>query len=47
MPAAPERVLVGVEAPDFTFPGAGLSGTRLRDYRGRSHVLLVFLRGFG
>jgi peroxiredoxin len=40
------QVFVGAEAPDFTLPSASGDLVRLSDYRGRKHVVLVFLRGF-
>jgi peroxiredoxin len=47
MPAEPERVRVGADAPDFTLPSTGRGRIRLADYRGHEQVLLVFLRAFG
>ena len=47
MPADPERVRVGAEAPDFTLASPGRGSVRLADYRGREPVLLVFMRAFG
>ena len=47
MPAEPELVPVGAEAPDFVLESPGRGSLRLRAYRGREHVLLVFMRGFG
>jgi len=45
--AGPNTVEVGLPAPPFALPAA-LGGTvSLADYRGRSCVVLVFLRGFG
>lgn len=39
-------VQVGMPAPDFTLPAVGRDGTvSLRDYRGRSPVLLALFRG--
>jgi len=34
-------------APDFEAPDVEGRLVRLSDYRGKSHVVLVFLRGFG
>ncbi|RJP73061.1 MAG: hypothetical protein C4524_15215 [Candidatus Zixiibacteriota bacterium] len=43
-----ELLPLGSPAPDFTLEGVGPEGllqVRLRDYRGRRHVLLVFYPG--
>jgi peroxiredoxin len=46
VPGEDSKVLVGSEAPDFVLDGT--RGTvRLADFRGREHVLLVFMRAFG
>jgi peroxiredoxin len=45
MPAT--SVPVGAEAPDFTLASPGHGTITLSDYRERTSVLLVFLRGFG
>lgn len=47
MPADPERVRVGAEAPDFTLASPGRGSVRLADYREREQVMLVFMRAFG
>jgi len=47
MPALASRLPVGSEAIDFTLSSASSSEISLRDYRGVSNILLVFLRGFG
>ena len=46
MPAEPQHVPVGAPAPDFALESP-LGLVRLSDYRGREHVLLVFMRAFG
>lgn len=46
MPAQSRSVPIGSEAPDFTLPAVTGEQVRLSDYRGRQHVVLVFLRGF-
>jgi peroxiredoxin len=40
------RVPPGAAAPDFSLPASDGSLVSLADYRGKSRVLLVFLRGF-
>jgi peroxiredoxin len=40
------RVELGVAAPDFQLEDFSGSPVRLSDLRGKSHVLLVFNRGF-
>ena len=47
MPVEPERIPVGVEAPDFSLESPGRGTVRLADYRGRGQVILVFMRAFG
>jgi peroxiredoxin len=47
MPADPQRVRVALPAPDFALPSPGWGSVRLSDYRGRSGVLLVFMRAYG
>ena len=47
MPVEPERIPVGSEAPDFSLESPGRGTVRLGDYRGRDHVVLVFMRSFG
>lgn len=42
----PRDVTVGRLAPDFTLPAAAGGEVSLGSYRGRSCVVLVFLRGF-
>lgn len=39
------RLQSGEEAPDFRLPSTHGSEISLSQYRGRTHVLLVFLRG--
>ncbi len=46
MPTQSRLVPVGAPAPDFTLPAVTGEAVRLSDYRGRRHVVLVFLRGF-
>ncbi len=46
MAIEPKLVPIGVQAPDFTLPNAMGEEITLSDYRGRSCVVLVFLRGF-
>lgn len=46
MPAEPRSVPVGARAPDFALESPR-GPVRLSDYRGREHVLLVFMRAFG
>ncbi len=46
MPVKPKFVSVGAMAPDFTLPTADGKEITLSDYRGKSCVVLVFLRGF-
>jgi peroxiredoxin len=41
-----EQVTVGQAAPDFELTDVQGNAVRLSDYRGESHVLLVFTRGF-
>jgi len=41
----PRPVQVGDRAPDFRLPAAQGGEVALSDYRGRRHVLLVFLNG--
>jgi peroxiredoxin len=46
VPDEASKVPVGSQAPDFVLDGT--RGTvRLSDFRGREHVLLVFMRAFG
>jgi peroxiredoxin len=47
MPAQPELVPVGSEAPDFTLASPDRDRISLSDYRGREAVVLVFMRAFG
>jgi peroxiredoxin len=47
MPVEPERVSVGVEAPDFSLESPGHGIVTLGHYRGRDQLVPVFLRGFG
>lgn len=47
MPIEPERVPVGAEAPDFSLESPGRGTVRLGEFRGRSQVVLVFMRAFG
>ena len=46
MPTQSRFVPIGSEAPDFALPAVSGEQVRLSDYRGRKHVVLVFLRGF-
>jgi peroxiredoxin len=46
VPAEAARVPVGSQAPDFALESTR-GAIRLSDYRGREHVLLVFMRAFG
>jgi len=46
MPTQSRFVTVGAEAPDFTLPSVAGGTVHLSGYRGRKHVVLVFLRGF-
>jgi len=46
MPTQSRFVPVGSEAPVFTLPSVMGEEVRLADYRGKQHVVLVFLRGF-
>lgn len=39
-------IKLGQPAPDFTLESVDGEQISLKDYRGRSHVVLVFLRGF-
>lgn len=40
-----DRVVVGVEAPDFTLRSLSGEIVTLSDFRGRKNVVLVFYRG--
>jgi len=40
------RVALNTPAPDFTLPDFKGQTVSLSDFRGNSHVLLVFNRGF-
>ncbi len=40
------RVALDTAAPDFTLEDFAGTPVSLSDYRGRSHVLVVFNRGF-
>ena len=40
------KVTLNVPAPDFTLPDFRGEPVRLSDLRGKSHVVLVFNRGF-
>lgn len=44
-PVDPERVQVGMEAPDFTLEGETGRPVTLSDFRGKKAVVLVFYRG--
>ena len=46
MRKADRLITVGGEAPDFLLPSIMGEDMRLSDFRGRHHVVLVFLRGF-
>lgn len=46
MPVEPKLVPVGSLAPDFTLPAADGEEITLSNYRGKTCVVLVFLRGF-
>lgn len=46
MPIEPKLVPVGSLAPDFTLPTIDGQTLTLSGFRGRSCVVLVFLRGF-
>lgn len=43
--STPPRLQSGEEAPDFQLPSTHGSEVSLSQYRGLTHVLLVFLRG--
>jgi peroxiredoxin len=45
VPAHSSRVPPDTVAPRFTLPSASGGEVSLADYRGRFHVVLVFLRG--
>ncbi len=47
MPAEPNLVRVGEQAPGFDLPTSDGRRVRLGDYRGREAVLLVFMRAYG
>ncbi len=40
------QVALNTPAPDFTLPDFKGQPVRLSDFRGKSHILLVFNRGF-
>lgn len=40
------KVTLNTPAPDFSLPDFQGETVRLSDFRGKSHVLLVFNRGF-
>lgn len=40
------KVALNTPAPDFTLQNFNGETVRLSDFRGKSHVLLVFNRGF-
>ena len=40
------KVTLNINAPDFALPDFQGEVVRLSDYRGHSHILLVFNRGF-
>ena len=46
MPVESKLIPVGTLAPDFTLPSADGKEITLSDYRGKSSVVLVFLRAF-
>ncbi|RME82801.1 MAG: hypothetical protein D6775_09900 [Caldilineae bacterium] len=46
MPTTSRFVSIGSQAPDFTLPSVTGEEVSLADYHGKSHVVLVFLRGF-
>lgn len=46
MPKQSRFVALGKQAPDFELPTVAGGKVRLSDYRGKQHVVLVFLRGF-
>lgn len=46
MPIQSRFVPIGTEAPDFTLPSVTGEEIQLTNYRGKQHVVLVFLRGF-
>jgi len=46
MPTQSRFVSLGSEAPDFALPSVTGEEVCLSDYRGRKHVVVVFLRGF-
>ena len=46
MPIESTLVAVGAPAPDFTLTSIAGEEVSLSSFRGRQHVVLVFLRGF-
>lgn len=40
------ELTIGVAAPDFRLPSTTGGEIRLSDYRGKSHVVLFFVREF-
>ena len=46
MPIVNKLIPLGTIAPDFTLPSAAGPEITLSYYRGKSSVVLVFLRGF-
>jgi hypothetical protein len=46
MPSPSQMFPMKGQAPDFSLKAVDGSSVRLSDYRGKKHIVLVFLRGF-